>query len=56
MYLRFQVKLSRNDGKEITGEDWLQITPVDNLLHSMFKQVDLEINAVNVIATPQNYA
>jgi len=56
LYLRFRVKLSRDDHKEITGDDWLQITPVSNLLHSMFKQVDLEINAVNVIATPQNYA
>ncbi|XP_074604064.1 uncharacterized protein F54H12.2-like [Brevipalpus obovatus] len=54
--LKFRIKLSKDDGSDITDEDWISVTSTENLLHSMFKQIDLEINAVNVIATPQNYA
>ncbi|XP_074596510.1 uncharacterized protein F54H12.2-like [Brevipalpus obovatus] len=56
LFVKFRVKIAKSDGKDVTDEDWTKVVPIVNLLHSMFKQVDLEINAVNVIATPQNYA
>ena len=55
LHVKMRVKISKKNGKNVGDADWTHVDPVANLLHSMFKQVDLVINSTSVIATPQNY-
>lgn len=52
-YLNLQVKVTQSNGDEIKGTD--KIAPVNNFLHSLFQQVDLDLNEVRVSSSDGNY-
>lgn len=56
LYLKFKVNLNPASGATITGADWKKIQPVNNLLHSIFRTVDLEIEGKSINQAPQTYA
>lgn len=50
-----QVSIEKSNRSVVTETDWAKVTPAENLMHSLFKQVDLLINGVKVIQYPQTY-
>ena len=56
IYLKYNIKLSKTDNSAIKAEDWANIVPTNNFLHSLFERVELSINQVSVTMAPSNYA
>ena len=56
LYLKLKVNIKRKDGSAVESTDWDKLNPVNNLLHSIFKQVDLEIEGKSITLAPQTYA
>jgi hypothetical protein len=53
--LKVQFKLKNKTGGEVKNEDWSGVRPVNNLLHSLFKQVELIIGDEEIVKGPQTY-
>ena len=56
LYMKIRVNLTPATGATITAADWKKIQPVNNLLHSLFRTVDLEIEGKSINQAPQTYA
>ena len=58
LYVKIQTEITKKVDREkaITIDDWNKVKPVNNLLHSMFKQVELEIGGKEVTMSNSNYA
>jgi hypothetical protein len=55
--LKLKINIKKKTGSgNITDAEWNKITPVNNFLHSIFKQVDLEIEGKSITLAPQTYA
>ncbi|XP_053205591.1 uncharacterized protein F54H12.2-like [Panonychus citri] len=55
-YVKIQLKIRKADDSALTIQDWETVTPVNNLLHSMIKQVELEIGGKEVTMSNSTYA
>ena len=55
LYIKLKIDIVRATGSNITAADWKKIQPVNNLLHSLFRSVDLEIEGKSVTQAPQTY-
>jgi hypothetical protein len=57
LHLKFRVNLSHTaPGTDITALMWSKVSGVNNLLHSIFKQIDVKINNKQITNSPQTYA
>jgi hypothetical protein len=56
LYMKIKVNIKKTPTGNILETDWQKIAPVNNLLHSLFKQVDLEIEGKSITLAPQTYA
>jgi len=54
--LKLRVNLKKTGGTNPTTTEWTEVSPVNYLLHSLFKQVILTINGKIVTVAPQTYA
>lgn len=55
-YVKLQVKLFNTDSKEVTADDWTKMIPENNLLHSLIKTSQLEINGKQLITSSDTYS
>ena len=55
LHIKMQVNVSK-DSAVISASDWQGVLPVNNLMHSMFKQVELEIGGKEVTMANSTYA
>ena len=57
-HFKLNLELTRtgNNAAAITETDWNNIIPAQNLMHSMFKTVDLNVNQRDLCVAPQTYA
>jgi len=55
-YLKFKVNIKKKGNGNVTDADWKKIAPVSYLLHSMFRQVDVEIDGKQITTSLQTYA
>ena len=53
-YIKLKVNLKK--ATDVTDDDWKKIQPVNNLLHSIFKNIHLDIDNKNITRTPPTYA
>ena len=56
LYMKLRIDIQRASGANITSADWKKIQPVNNLLHSLFRTIDLEIEGKSITQSPQTYA
>ena len=56
LFVKLKLTLAKNDATAITENDWSKIVPANNLLHSLFKRIELKINDVEVTRAPSVYA
>src|SRR5277367_820231 len=56
LYMKIKINLKKTDKTDVVAADWLKVAPVNYLLHSLFKQVDLEIDGKSITLSPQTYA
>ena len=56
MKLRVDIAKAAAAAAAVDADDWKKIQPVNNLLHSLFKTVDLEIEGKSVTQSPRTYA
>lgn len=57
--IKLELELSRSvatNTTAITKTDWDNVVPAQNLIHSLFKSVDLSINQKELSVAPQSYA
>lgn len=54
--MKLEVKLTKTVGGAITATDWANVLPAQNLLHSMFKSVEINVNQRELCVAPQTYA
>src|SRR5882757_11265124 len=55
LYIRFRVKLTHKNNTTITANDWTKVSVVNNLLHSLWSQIDLSIGESQVTSSLQTY-
>jgi len=55
LYVKLKISLKKKDNAKIFANDWKNVAPVNYLLHSMFKQLDLEIDDKSITLSPQTY-
>ena len=56
LHMKIRIDIKKTGTNNITGLDWDKIGGVNNLLHSLFKAVDFEINGKSITLNPQTYA
>src|SRR5277367_1800611 len=56
IYMKIKVNIKKKDGTNVVEADWAKVAPVNYFLHSLFKQVDLEIDGKSITLSPQTYA
>ena len=56
LFLLMKVTLKKGNATVLTKDDWKNITPVPNLLHSIFKFVSLSINGRQINLSPSIYS
>ena len=56
LYLRLRINIEKPLKVEVTADDWKNVSTVNNLLNSIFKQVDLTIGDRNVTPQHQTYS
>src|SRR5437868_392144 len=56
LYAKFRVLLAKTDKSAVTLADWESVSMVNNVLHSMFNQVDLSINDIQTTISLLTYA
>lgn len=54
LYLRCKIDITKAAGN-VGANDWKKIAGINNLLPSMFKAVDIEINGKSITLNPQTY-
>jgi len=55
LYIRIRINISKPLNTPVVAEDWKKISPVNNLLSALFKQVDLIIGDRSVTLSHQTY-
>ena len=55
LYIRFRVRLIHKNNTAITAADWNSVSVVNNLLHSLWSQIDLSIGESQVTTSLQTY-
>ena len=55
LYLKFRVKLSKADNTAISDTDWTKVSVINNLLHSLWSQIDLSIGESQTCVSLQTY-
>ena len=56
LLVKLKLTLTKDDKTAVTEEDWKKIVPVNNLLHSLFKRIEVKLNDVEVTRAPSIYA
>lgn len=58
LFLKIRVNIVKNEdgANKASADDWLNISPVNNLLHSMIKQTEIYIGDTKVCANQSEYA
>lgn len=56
LYIKLKVNITKPLMDKVTIEDWKSISPVNNLLNSLFKQIDLVIGDRSVTLAHQTYS
>ena len=56
LYLKFRVKLRKSDSATVVAADWTKVSVVNNLLHSLWSQIDLQIGDAQTSVALQTYA
>lgn len=56
VWLKLEAKLGKQIQGDATDEDWTKVSCVQNLAHSMWKYVTLDINNRTVTSMPQTYS
>ena len=56
MMFYIKLKIDLNKTGNVTEDDWKTFSPVNNLMHSLFKTVEMEINGKNLDLSPQSYS
>ncbi|RWS08782.1 uncharacterized protein B4U79_15200, partial [Dinothrombium tinctorium] len=56
LHLVLQINLHKTDKTDVTALDWSKVCPVNNFMHSIFKQIDIEINGKPITCASQTYA
>ena len=56
LYIKFLVKLAKSDNSAIAAEDWGKVSVCNNLLHSLWSQIDLSIGETNTCVSLQTYS
>jgi hypothetical protein len=54
LYFKLRIDLKKNSGDLASG-DWDKVSTVNNLLHSLFKQVEMEIDGKSITLAPNTY-
>ena len=55
LYLSLHIELSKTDKTPVTALDWSKVTPVNNLFHSIFENIELFIGDTQVNSTSSSY-
>ena len=55
LYLKFRVRLARTDSVPVSSSDWSKVSVVNNLLHSLWSQIDLCIGDSQTTSALQTY-
>lgn len=55
-YIKIRIDLRKINGGDITSADWDKVSTVNYLLHSIFKQVEVEINNKTITGGMPTYA
>jgi hypothetical protein len=55
LHAKFRVSLTKKDKSVITNADWVQVSMTNNILHSLWSQVDLYIENVQTTVSLQTY-
>ena len=55
LYVKFRVKLSRTDTAPVSAGDWNRVSVVNNLLHSLWSQIDMSIGDSQTTSALQTY-
>jgi len=55
LYMKLRARISKPDKTDITDDDWNRTVPANYLLHSMFKQIEVQINGKELVLAPQTY-
>ena len=55
-YIKIRMDIKKAAGGNVDAADWAKCQFVNNLLHSLFRSIDLEIEGKTVTQTPQTYA
>ena len=53
--LQIELKVTKEDGSDLSGNEQSNISPVNNLRHSLFKQVDIYLNGKQVTPAMGTY-
>jgi hypothetical protein len=56
LYIKLRVNLSHRDRTKITDEHWKGVYPANYMLHTLFKQIEVQINGKEIVLAPQTYA
>jgi len=56
LYIKLKINIKKKAAGVVTATEWGEIQPVNNLLHSLFKHVDLEIEGKSLVEAYQTYA
>jgi len=56
LYMKIRVSIVKLDKSPITADDWKKVSPVNYLLHSMFKYIELEVGDQLITMAPNSYS
>lgn len=56
LYIKIRVDLKKSTGANAAADDWKKLNVANNLMHSLFRTVELEIEGKSVTQSPQTYA
>lgn len=56
IWLKVRIKLSHPTKENITYNDWNEVTPAQNILHTMFRHVSLSVNNRQIGLSPSLYS
>ncbi|RWS05321.1 uncharacterized protein B4U79_06148, partial [Dinothrombium tinctorium] len=56
LYMKVRLHLKKTTADKVTNADWSSVVPVNYLLHSLFKVVELSYNGKEITRVPQSYA
>ena len=56
MQFYIKLKIDLNKTGSVTEADWKNISVVNNLMHSLFSSIDMQIDGKSITQNPQTYA